>query len=173
MAVTGARNRSYAAERPTMTLAQKVTGAVGVVFLVVGILGFIPGVTTNVDDISFWGTDSGAHLFDLFHVSVFHNLVHVAYGVVGLMAMVAGHRSSRSYLLGGGAVYLLLWLYGLVVDQSSDANFVPLNDADNWLHLGLGIGMIALGLFLARDLVDRSSPTMGEPDRRRDAPGRV
>lgn len=173
MAVTGARHRSYAAERPTMTLAQKVTGAVGVVFLVVGILGFIPGITTNVDDITFWGTDSGAHLLDLFHVSVLHNLVHVAYGVVGLMAMVAGHRSSRSYLLAGGAVYLLLWLYGLVVDQSSDANFVPLNDADNWLHLGLGIGMIALGLFLARDLVDRSSPTMGEPDRRRDAPGRV
>jgi Domain of unknown function (DUF4383) len=43
-------------------------------------------------------------------------------------------------------VYLVLWVYGLVVDQASDANFVPLNTADNWLHLVLGVGMIALGV---------------------------
>ena len=46
----------------------------------------------------------------------------------------------------------MLWLYGLVVDQSSGANFIPLNGADNWLHLFLGIGMIALGLLTTRDL---------------------
>jgi hypothetical protein len=44
----------------------------------------------------------------------------------------------------------VLWLYGLLIDHGSDANFVPVNTADNWLHLGLGVGMIALGLLTAR-----------------------
>ena len=50
------------------------------------------------------------------------------------------------YLIIGGLVYLALWIYGLAVDHQSDANFVPVNNADNWLHLGLGVGMIVLGL---------------------------
>ena len=45
---------------------------------------------------------------------------------------------------------MVLWVYGLVIDLGSDANFVPLNDADNWLHLGLGLGMIALGVATTR-----------------------
>ncbi len=44
----------------------------------------------------------------------------------------------------------MLWIYGLVIDHDADANFVPLNDADNWLHLGLGVGMVALGLLVGR-----------------------
>jgi hypothetical protein len=53
------------------------------------------------------------------------------------------------YLIGGGAVYLVLFLYGLVVGQNSSANFVPVNPADDWLHLVLGLGMIGLGLALS------------------------
>ena len=45
-------------------------------------------------------------------------------------------------------MYLALLVYGLLVDHESDANFVPLDDADNWLHLVLGAGMIVLGLVL-------------------------
>jgi len=44
----------------------------------------------------------------------------------------------------------VLWLYGLVIDKQSGANFVPLNSADDWLHFGLGVGMIALGYLLGR-----------------------
>ena len=44
----------------------------------------------------------------------------------------------------------MLWLYGLLIDHGSDANFVPVNTADNWLHLGLAIAMIALGIGLGR-----------------------
>ena len=54
-------------------------------------------------------------------------------------------------LVGGGAIYLVLWIYGLIVDKDSDANFVPLNSADDWLHFGLGVAMIALGLLLSRE----------------------
>ncbi|WP_412102917.1 DUF4383 domain-containing protein [Plantactinospora sp. KLBMP9567] len=41
---------------------------------------------------------------------------------------------------------MVLWLYGLVIGHDSPANFVPLNTADDWLHFGLGLGMIGLGL---------------------------
>ncbi|WP_165986838.1 DUF4383 domain-containing protein [Streptomyces sp. YIM 98790] len=122
---------------------------VGLVFLLVGVLGFIPGITTDFSDMEFAGHESGAELFGLFQVSVLHNLVHLAFGVAGvLMARTA--TLARSFLLGGGVIYLVLWIYGLVVDKDSDANFVPLNTADDWLHFGLGLGMVALGIFLPR-----------------------
>ena len=123
--------------------------AVGAVFLLVGILGFIPGITTNFDDINFIGHDSEAKLLGIFQVNVVHNIVHLLFGVLGLAAARAW-ESSRLFLIGGGAVYLVLWLYGLVIDFGSAANFVSLNTADNWLHLFLGVGMIGLGAILGR-----------------------
>jgi hypothetical protein len=122
---------------------------VGAVFLVVGILGFIPGVTTNTDDLEFAGHESGAELLDVFQVSVLHNAVHILFGIAGLVLArtIAG---ARMFLVGGGAIYLVLWVYGLVIDRASDANFVPLNDADNWLHLVLGVAMLGLGLVVGR-----------------------
>lgn len=65
--------------------------------------------------------------------------------------------ASLTYLLAGGFVYLILWGYGLLVDHQSDANFIPLNTADDWLHLALGAGMVALGLLTTRRRAGRSS----------------
>ncbi|MFI7674151.1 DUF4383 domain-containing protein [Actinophytocola sp. NPDC049390] len=124
---------------------QMIALLVSAVFLLVGILGFIPGATTDYDGMTFAGHESTAMLLGLFNVSILHNLVHLAFGVAGIaLARTAG--GARTFLIGGGIVYLILWIYGLVVDQDSAANFVPINTADNWLHLGLGVGMIALGL---------------------------
>ena len=77
-----------------------------------------------------------------------HNIVHLLFGVVGL-ALARTWSGARAFLIGGGLVYLLLWLYGLLIDKESSANFVPVNDADNWLHLALGLGMVAVGFALA------------------------
>jgi hypothetical protein len=126
-------------------LARKLATAVGAVFLLVGILGFIPGITTNYDTLTEWGHHSNAKLLGVFEVSILHNLVHVLFGIAGL-ALARRTSSAISYLLVGGAIYLVLWVYGLLIDHDSSANFVPLNDADNWLHLFLGLGMIAAGL---------------------------
>ncbi|GAA3630815.1 DUF4383 domain-containing protein [Streptomyces chitinivorans] len=117
------------------------------VFLLVGILGFIPGITTDYGDMQFAGHESQAQLLGLFQVSILHNLVHLAFGVVGL-AMARSVAGAKAFLIGGGAIYLLLWLYGLIIDKDSGANFVPLNSADDWLHFVLGVGMIALGAVL-------------------------
>ncbi|MBP2371780.1 DUF4383 domain-containing protein [Pseudonocardia parietis] len=126
---------------------QLAAAVVGVVFLLVGILGFIPGVTTNYGDLTWAGHHSGALLFGLFAVSVLHNLVHLLFGIAGI-ALARSAPAARNFLIIGGVIYALLWIYGLVIDHSSAANFVPVNDADNWLHLGLAIAMIGLGAAL-------------------------
>jgi hypothetical protein len=137
----------------TRTPVQKGAGLVGVVFLLVGIAGFIPGITQNLDTIEWVGHESEAELLGLFRVNILHNLVHLAFGLIGLWAARTA-SSAKAFLIGGGVVYLALWLYGLVIDLDSDANFVALNTADNWLHLGLGAGMILLGLVLRGHTVD-------------------
>jgi len=142
---------AYSTSRTAMdTTLQKAAAAVGVVFVLVGILGFVPGITTNYDTMMFAGHESEAMLLGLFQVSILHNIVHLLYGVAGL-AMARTWSGARAYLIGGGAVYLVLWLYGLLVGQNSEANFVPLNMADDWLHLGLGLGMIGLGVLLGKN----------------------
>ncbi|TWP53656.1 DUF4383 domain-containing protein [Lentzea tibetensis] len=133
----------------TRNPVQGAAAGVGAVFLLVGVLGFIPGITTDYESMTFAGPESGAMLLGLFHVSILHNVVHLLFGVAGL-AMARTASGARGFLIGGGAIYLVLWLYGLVVDKASEANFVPLNGADDWLHLALGIGMIGLGVALAR-----------------------
>lgn len=133
----------------TRTNVQKAATAVGIVFLLVGILGFIPGITSQYDQMSFAGHDSEAMLLGLFQVSILHNIVHLLFGAAGL-AMARTISGARNYLIYGGVVYLILWIYGLVIDRDSAANFVPVNNADNWLHFFLGIGMIALGVLLSR-----------------------
>lgn len=121
---------------------------VAAAFLLVGVLGFIPGVTTDYDRLEFAGHGSGAQLLGVFDVSVLHNIVHLLFGVAGL-ALARTAPGARTFLLGGGVVYLVLAVYGVLVDRHDQANFVPLDHADNWLHLGLGAGMIALALLLA------------------------
>lgn len=143
--MTGSERTHAAPLRPVQTVAL----AVAAVFVLVGILGFIPGVTTDFDQLSFAGHESDAMLLGVFEVSVLHNLVHLAFGAVGL-ALARTASGARSFLLVGGAIYLVLWLYGLLIDVDSSANFVPVNSADNWLHLGLGVAMILLGLLVPR-----------------------
>ena len=129
---------------------QTIAMLVSAVFVLVGILGFIPGITTNYDDLSFAGHDSDAKLLGLFQVSVLHNIVHLLFGLVGF-ALARTWEGARQYLLYGGVVYLLLFVYGLfTAGDDTDANFIPVNWADNILHLALGIGMIGLGLTAGR-----------------------
>ena len=130
------------------TAVQKAALIAGIVFLVVGLAGFIPGLTTNYDQLLFVGHDSGALLLGIFQVSVLHNLVHLLYGVAGV-AFARSRIGSRNYLVIGGVVYAVIWLYGLFFSGDHPANFVPVNSADNWLHLILAVGMILLGIFLS------------------------
>jgi Domain of unknown function (DUF4383) len=137
-----------------LTLHNTAIG-LGVVFLLVGVLGFIPGITSNYGAMSFAGHASGAMLLGVFQVSVLHNIVHLLFGAAGILMARTG-QMARWFLLGGGAVYLVLWIYGLVTGNNAGADFVPLNSADNWLHLVLGAAMIGLGLWLGRDALEEA-----------------
>jgi hypothetical protein len=128
------------------TAVQIAATAVGAVFLLVGVLGFIPGITSG-SGIGFAGHHSEAFLLGLFQVSVLHNVVHLLFGVAGL-ALGRSVAAAKGYLVWGGAVYLVLFVYGLVFGGETAANFVPLNAADNALHLLLGMGMLGLGVVL-------------------------
>ena len=129
------------------TPAQNVARLLGIVFLLVGILGFVPGITTNLyDGLNFAGDGSEAELLGIFQVSVLHNIVHLLFGVAAL-ALANTASGARTYLIGGGALYLVLWLLGLI----GGLDWVPANTADDWLHLVLGIAMIGAGVVLTRD----------------------
>ena len=132
---------------------QSAALVVGLVLLLVGILGFIPGITSNYDELKFAGHDSDAQLLAVFDTSILLNLVYLLVGVAGL-ALARTYEGARNYLIGGGVIYLALFLYGAIwgADESS-ANFIPVNWADNVLHVVLGTGMILLGLALAKEVV--------------------
>lgn len=127
------------------SLVQIFAAVVGAAFLLIGILGFVPGVTTNYDQLGFIGPDSQALLLGLFAVSVVHNIVHLSFGVAGLLAAVRA-SASVAFLIGGGLLYGVVFVYGILVERGSELDILPVNDADNILHIGLTIGMILLGV---------------------------
>jgi hypothetical protein len=135
------------------TPVQSLAALVGLVFLLVGILGFIPGITSHYSDLAFAGHDSNAKLLGIFQTSVLHNIVHIAFGVGILMAKTP--EGARTYLIGGGIAYLAVWLIGVI----GGLDWLPVNAADNWLHIVLGVGMIALGFVTGRS-VQRTAPAV-------------
>jgi hypothetical protein len=133
-----------AAGRQRTELVQIFAGAIGAVFVLVGILGFVPGITQMFGDFALFGRDSKAELLGIFQVSALHNVVHLLFGV-GLLAARRA-TTSTAFLVIGGILYGVVGLYGSLIDRSSEANFLPFNHADNLLHFALAGGMVLLGL---------------------------
>ena len=133
------------------TDVQRAAFVFGIVLLAVGILGFIPGITSDYDRLTTFD-DVGAKLLGIFGVSILENIVHLLYGVAGLAA-AASWAASKNYFIWGGVIYLVVWLYGLLIDLDSSANFLGVNTAANWLHFLLGVVMIGAGFLLSRRVV--------------------
>ena len=100
------------------------------VFLLVGILGFVPGITTHYGDLASQAMTRARSCSGIFQVSILHNIVHLLFGVAGLV-LAKTAEGARTYLIGGGVVYLVLWLIGVI----GGGDWIPANTADNWLHL--------------------------------------
>jgi uncharacterized protein YneF (UPF0154 family) len=129
------------------TLAQKLALIFGVVFLLVGILGFIPGITEDAPG-SFAGEDSEGSILGVFQTSVLHNLVHLAFGI-GILA-ARTHTTALQYLLFGGIAYAGVFLLGIL----GVLDWLPADDTDDWLHLVLAAGLLG-GWFVARNERER------------------
>ena len=81
-----ATQQSEAATRHRWAAAQIAALVVGVAFLLPGVLGFVPGITTHYEMLDFAGHESGAELLGIFSISVLHNIVHRAFGIAGLIS---------------------------------------------------------------------------------------
>ncbi len=122
----------------------------GIVYLLVGVMGFIPGL----NDMTHPGMAEHdlavdaqyGFLMGIFPVNILHNLVHLAIGVWGILAY-RSFRGARSFALGLGIFYLLLAVMGLIPGLNTTFGLIPIFGNDVWLHAGTAI--IALIVYFA------------------------
>jgi hypothetical protein len=133
------------------TPAQVYALVFGATLLLVGIVGFIADSSFDTGS-SVQGSD-----LIIFEVNGWHNVVHILSGLLGL-ALWRNPRTARGYALGFGAVYLLVTIWGFV-DGNDVLALIPVDTADNLLHLAIaGLG-IAAGLMSSDDrAVSRTRP---------------
>ncbi len=105
----------------------------GVIFVLMGILGFIPGVSPN------------QHLFGLFYVNTFHNFLHLISGIIFIWVGVKSARQAILFFLIFGAIYFVVALFGFYYKDRPILGVLSNNMADAWLHLILGIIMFYVG----------------------------
>lgn len=128
--------------RSGKSVNQTVATVFGLVYLLVGVLGFV------VDHDGFADTEGGK-LLGLFEVNPLHNIAHLLIGAV-LLASAKSLASARGANTAVGAAYLLLGIVGLFL-LDSDANVLALNGADNVLHLASAVLLLAVGASADKD----------------------
>jgi hypothetical protein len=131
---------------------------VGVGFIAFGIMGFIPGVMHDYDQMKMAGHDSDGMWLGVGQLSYLHNVLHLTIGAVGLLAAWKGLRASVIYLVAGGVFYGLFGIYGLVVGPESQANWAPTNGFDDTLHLVAATFMIGAGIISGRYFAREQTP---------------
>ena len=136
------------------TDVQNVGMGVGIVLIVVGILGFIPGITTQYSELAFLGPASSALFLGVFQVSMLLNIVQLAIGATGLAMSRDNPMGARNFLMGFGLLYIVLSVYGLIVGVDSAANFLSLNTMDVWAFMIIGVAMVGAGWLMSRHLAD-------------------
>ena len=122
------------------TLAQIYALVLGAVLVLVGILGFLVEPSFAVGDDAQRGT------LIAFDINGWHNVVHLLSGIVGL-ALAGTAARARLFSIGYGIVYVLVTILGFVVgDGGLLLSLIPINTADNLLHLVIALTGIAIGL---------------------------
>lgn len=120
------------------SIQKTVALVVGIVFVLVGILGFVSPLVL------------GGNLLGIFSVNALHNVVHLLFGALGIAAAYTGW--SRLYNRVIGIVYLVLTILGFIpglIISGSLLGLVSINLADNLLHLVVGAVLVIVGFFVA------------------------
>jgi hypothetical protein len=99
----------------------------GIVFLLVGVLGFVPGIITN------------QMLLGIFHVNAVHNVVHLLSGAVALIVGLMSTAAARMYFRVFGIVYALVAILGFFVGNGLLLGLISNNMADTWLHVVIAL----------------------------------
>lgn len=120
--------------------------AYGVVFLLIGLAGFVPALLESFrpGDPELTVTATSGYLFGLFPVNILHNLTHVAFGIWGL-AVMKSISGAITYARAVAIIYALLAVMGLVPGLNNTFGLVPLHGHDVWLHIVLAAGAAYFG----------------------------
>jgi len=110
----------------------------GIVFLAIGILGFVQGITK--DDM----------LLGIFMVNPAHSVVHIASGVVALLCGISGFSASRTFFRIFGIIYAIVAVFGFYNGDQPLLGLISNNTADTWLHVVLAVVMLFLGFGAGR-----------------------
>ncbi len=111
----------------------------GIIFILVGILGFIPGITQMMSDSSgLRVTTSNGMLLGIFHVNLLHNIVHILLGIWGV-ASAGSYDASIGYARGITYIYGILAILGLIPGTNTLFGLAPIGGADVALHIVLAI----------------------------------
>jgi Domain of unknown function (DUF4383) len=116
---------------------------VGATLVVAGVIGFFYNAEFTDDK------SARDAVFGILDVNGWHNVVHIATGVLGLLAFAGGSLWARFYALGLGVVYVAIAVWGFILgtDHESLLSIVPINVEDDVLHAAIGV--LGLGAFLA------------------------
>ena len=131
----------------------------GIVFLAVGVAGFIPGLVISPEPTADVAAEAGfGHLFGLFPVNWLHNLVHIAFGIWGLAAYRT-FAQARLYARGVAVIYAVLAVMGLIPVLDTTFGLIPLYGHDVWLHIVLAAVAAFFGFASASTVEGRTPAT--------------
>ncbi|MFQ5540760.1 MAG: DUF4383 domain-containing protein [Candidatus Paceibacteria bacterium] len=103
-----------------------------VVFLAVGILGFIPAFAPN------------GMLLGLFEVDALHNIIHLISGLAFVWAALAAETTGRMVFKVFGIIYAIVAVVGLVQGDTV-LGIIAANMADHILHVVLAVVILYIG----------------------------
>jgi uncharacterized membrane protein HdeD (DUF308 family) len=130
-----------------------VAAVFGVVYLLVGVLGFF---VTGFDNFADKANNESLLGFEL---NPLHNIVHLLIGAVLLAAALRNRSAAKAANTLVGAVYLIVGILGLfIANDTSDLNILSLNGADNVLHLASALVLLAVALSQDKDVARGDVP---------------
>lgn len=144
-----------------MKAGQYFARIIGILFLLVGIMGFIPALLEPAGSLPSsapnFTVDAGyGYLMGLFPVNVLHNFVHLTVGVLGIFTSFS-LDSSRAYARGLAIFYGLLAIMGLIPYANTTFGLIPIFGNDVWLHAGTAAIATYYGFFASPGLLEISA----------------
>jgi hypothetical protein len=119
-------------------MVRRVAMVFGIVFLLVGVLGLFSAGGMEMD------AENPAMLLGLFPVNLLHNIVHLLFGVWGLLA-ARSFAGAKMYAQTVGVIYLVLAVLGFLPATSTTFGLIPIGGNDIWLHALIGIVLAGVG----------------------------
>ena len=131
---------------------------VGIAFVLAGIAGFIPALGTDRTTPDLIVDSQYRNVFGLFPANILHHLVHLAIGILGILAY-SSYTNARNYSRGLAIVYAVLAVMGLIPAGNLNTTFdlIPLFSHDIWLHALTALAAAYFG-FMAPPATDAPVP---------------